>query len=625
MRGKIAGAAVLGAVLVAAPAQAAGSVALGPQTAARAKVTLPAGTARAIVGRARTTGAITQVRVLVSGRPRARSLTVGVYADRAGRPGRRLSTGRATKLAPGWRTVRLRAVSLVAGRRYWLAVLPRGGALRTRAANAACRSERSASRRLRALPARWRGGPRSSRCLLAISALTPAAGGDAGGTAPGGAGTAPGQATPPGGGTPGAAPGAGTPPAPTDPLPPGATLGAPSPAALAGAKTAPYIRYGRSYPGGAYTSDGWGGGASMVLALASYTGDASADARLLGQIRDLVAGGNEPAANGGYPAQHERWVESMLVLARRTPRVWNQLSEADRRKADLVMTGALVASAFTTSDNNPYVKGGGQQVTLDGDTDVNRDWNPNYREGMVGMMLVGAAYFGGGAAAQSVLDGWDATAFLGQLRDAGLTNQAATFAWKADHPSSPAPAASTVQSAVRGYRYHGLRLDQVMAILRDLTENTYNAKVSCGLNGGAGISTSAGPAGVIVSGCGGLANKGATGQLQELDGVDGGGSRSSALYGYDGFRTNQNNVLALLASGLWQDGADADAVRARLRIGVPDLWYKLGQGYRGYASGALQYIPDAPSDGVLRDDNANFSFPYSRTLWDQAMRPALGL
>ena len=50
------------------------------------------------------------------------------------------------------------------------------------------------------------------------------------------------------------------------------------------------------------------------------------------------------------------------------------------------MRGALVASAFTTADDNPYVKAGTQQCTLDGDSDVNRDWNPNYREGVIGML-----------------------------------------------------------------------------------------------------------------------------------------------------------------------------------------------------------------------------------------------
>ena len=40
--------------------------------------------------------------------------------------------------------------------------------------------------------------------------------------------------------------------------------------------------------------------------------------------------------------------------------------------------------------------------------------------------------------------------------------------------------------------------------------------------------------------------------LKEFDSVDAGGPRSAANYAYDGFRPHQTNVLALVASGLWQ-------------------------------------------------------------------------
>ena len=606
-------------------------------TAATGSVKTPAGRARAISLKAAATASVSRLQVFVAPGAKASALRIGIYTSDHGHPRRLLASGQAARAAVGWSTVDLRVTRLVKGKRYWIAVLARGGALRTPTTKGRCQSELSGQRALRQLPRSWRTGASSSRCALTAAALaTPAAASTGGalilatpGAASAGAGAgAAGQTS-----APKPAPGATVPPAGGEPAPPAgggstlpaAALGSPSAAVVAAAKSAPLLRFGRSYPGGADVNDGWGGGASMVLAMASYGGDTSADARLLAQIRDTIAGGNEPVANGGYPAQHERWVTAMFVLARRTPRIWSTLSDAERAKIDLVMTAALVASAFTTSDNNPYVKAHTGQVTLDGDTDVDRDWNPNYREGMVGMMLVGAAYFGSGAAAQAVIDGYDAASFLVALQAKGLTNEAATFSWKAAHPSSPAPAASTVQSAVKSYRYKGLALSQTMAIARALTVNTYVAHVNCGLNGGAGISTASGAAGVIVSGCSGLANAGQVGMLQEFDGVDAGGSRSSAHYSYDGFRVNQNNLIALRAAGLWTAGTDATEIVARLRVGVPDLWYKLAKGYRGYASGSLQYIEDAPSPGVLRDDNANFGFPYSRTLWQDVLRPGLGL
>ena len=70
-----------------------------------------------------------------------------------------------------------------------------------------------------------------------------------------------------------------------------AELTGPSQAAVNAAIAAPFIRYSRTYPGGAHTNGAYYGGASITLAVASYAGNTTADTRLLAQIRDtLVAG-----------------------------------------------------------------------------------------------------------------------------------------------------------------------------------------------------------------------------------------------------------------------------------------------------------------------------------------------
>ena len=85
----------------------------------------------------------------------------------------------------------------------------------------------------------------------------------------------------------------------------------------------------------------------------------------------------------------------MFAIAKQTPRIWDQLTTAEKTKVDLVMKAAFIASAFTTADNNPYILAGTQQYTLDADPNLDRNWNPNYREGMLGGVLVGMVYFGG--------------------------------------------------------------------------------------------------------------------------------------------------------------------------------------------------------------------------------------
>jgi hypothetical protein len=404
----------------------------------------------------------------------------------------------------------------------------------------------------------------------------------------------------------------------TQAAPAGGTLASPPQAAVDAAIATMLIRYDRDLPGGAHTQGAFFGGASITLAAAAYAGNASADARLLEQARYTLTGGNDITANGGYPAQHERHVTGMFVLMKATPRVWNQLTAAERHKADLLMQAALVASAFTTGDANPYIASGQAERTLDGDTNLSRDWNPNYREGMVGAMLVGAAYFGT-AQAQALLGSYDHAAFVAELAAAGLSNLHETFTWKAANPSSIAPDAATIQSTVRaaatgGYRYYGLPLTDVMGIYGRLLADTYGATVNAGLNGGAGIDG----AGKIVSGADTLPNPGQPGMLKEFDSVDAGGPRSAANYAFDGYRPHLTNVLALVASGLWQkDSAVARDAATKLQVGNTDLWYKLDRGYVAYYKGENHGTMSTAGDG------GEWGFAYNRPLWEQVLRPYL--
>ena len=248
-------------------------------------------------------------------------------------------------------------------------------------------------------------------------------------------------------------------------------LNSPSPEAVAQAKAAGLIRYSRTCKGGAHTTGAWNSTPPIVLAIAAYTGDASADDKLLAQIRYNLVGENGLSANGGYPAQHERQFTGAVAIAKKTPRVWNKLTPQEQGKIDLMMKAALVASAYTTSDRS-YADG--RKVTaLDGDVNMNRGWNPNYQEGMIGMMIMGPVYFGGGEAAQKLLDSYDHEKFVAELKAAGLSNTWETFNWKAANPSSAAPSGKEIEQMIRQYRYQGISLSDPMAIYHKLTLNTY--------------------------------------------------------------------------------------------------------------------------------------------------------
>jgi hypothetical protein len=391
-----------------------------------------------------------------------------------------------------------------------------------------------------------------------------------------------------------------------------ADLPGPSQAAVNAAISTQFISFDRDFSGGAHTNGAWFGGASITLAVASHAGNTSADARLLGQIRHTLTPGNEPTSNGGYPAQHERHATGMFVIVKHTPRIWDQLTAAEKARIDLIMKATLVANAFTTSDNNPFIKAGTQQYSLDADSNLNRGWNPNYREGMIGGVLTGLAYFGGPTATQAILASYDHAGFVAELTSNNLPNIRETFNWKTANPTSKAPSGSQIESAIENYKYFSSTLTDYMKIYQALVSDTYGRKVNAGLNNGAGI----GGAGKIVSGAETLPNKGVDGMLKEFDAVDANGARSSFVYAFDGYRPHLTNQLALIVAGFWPKGsAIANQAVALMNVGNTDLWYKAEKGYIGYAKGKAQATVDYPSYSASR------GFVYNRSLWDDVLRP----
>lgn len=377
---------------------------------------------------------------------------------------------------------------------------------------------------------------------------------------------------------------------------------------------APLTRHNRSIKGGAHTNMGHHGEAPVILAAAAMAGNTSADARLLEQMRFTLIGGHNITANGGYPAQHDRHVTAMYTVAKLTPRIWNELADAERQRIDLLMKAAFVSCAFTTSDNNPYVLAKTQQYALDGDNNLNRDWNPNFREGMVGGLLVGVVYFGGADKAQAVLDGYQHAPFVAELAAADLTNIHETFNWKAAHPDSPAPSGDMIERALRNFRYKEMALADTMKIYWYLTMDTYGKTVGCGLKDGQGVALPDGSrSGMLLTGCDELPNKGKPGMLKEFDSVDANGPRSSILYAYDGFRCNLVNHFVLVAGGYWQHNELARESLERMEIGITDLWYKLDRGYSNYAKGHKQ--------GDLRNTATGHGLQFTRPLWERVIFP----
>ena len=348
--------------------------------------------------------------------------------------------------------------------------------------------------------------------------------------------------------------------------------------------------------------------------MAAWSGNTSADEKLLRQIAFNLEGDNTITAKGGYPCQHELHMTGTYAILRQSPRFWkNKLTKEQRRKIDLIMQAALVASAYTTSDAT-YANGA-KPTAIDGDTNLNRGWNPNYREGMIGAMLVSTIYFGGVDEVYKILNSFDHTKFVAELKEENLSNIHETFTWYATHPDDGAPSPAQIEKNIRDYTYNGKKLEEPMEVYYQLTKNTYGKRVNCGINDGKGILVDGVATGTIVDGCENLPNKGEPGMLLEFDGVDAGGPRSSIVYAYDGFRPNLTNHLVVLIGGQWKPGPKADELLRLMDVGITDLIYKLEHGYRNYAKAhGSTHVND------IHEKNLQWSYRTSIPYWKDVVR-----
>lgn len=395
-------------------------------------------------------------------------------------------------------------------------------------------------------------------------------------------------------------------------------------AAVDAAIASPLIRFNKAMKGGAYTWGAFNGGGQQVMALAAMQGSTRADARLKEQIQYTLTATNGLTCNGGYPSQHEKHLLSMFALLRLTPRLWDAesawLSDEQRTKITLLVTACTVASAFVASDANPFVVAGTQQYTLDSDSNMNRGWNPNFKEGMIGNILVCMVFWGGHVETTQLLDTFDHAAFVADLSAHNLVNAHATFTWRDAHPTSNAPTAAQIMAAVKDYRYLTHPLSEYWTgIYKPLLEGTWGKPVTAGLNDGAGING----AGRVATdeGVAGVPNVGECCMLSEFDAQDAGGKRSSIGYAYDGYRPHQTGMLTLAAGGYWPapaadgspDPVAADALK-RLDVGVADVEYKLEIGYVNYSKG---------KGATAAADMSGHGQEYVLPVWHSVLRPFL--
>jgi len=365
---------------------------------------------------------------------------------------------------------------------------------------------------------------------------------------------------------------------------------------------------------------------TLVQGLAAYSGNRDADEGVLKQIRNVLLPNNCLTAVGGYSSQHERPFTTMVILAKNTPELWEKLTDEEKYKLDLLMMASLVSAAVSLNDMayvgpaNRVVDGRG--ATMTGDMNLHRDWGPNYQEGYVGGIMMGACYFGL-EEAQKLLEEYDHEAFCEKLLNANLMNTYIVFSGKKDNdePQNPNMAnrltAERINAEMNSFRYYGKTTADARWMYFNQVFKTYNRTVNAGLNDGKGKEQGGKISGMILDDAENLPNVGKMGMLTEFNSMDGGGNRSCAVYAFHGFLPNMCNLIAMTVSGNmdfesqeWKDGYE------RIKIGNTDLFYKLEMGYSSYSKGQAY-------GNTEKFGNPNSEYEMMRDLWLQVVEPSL--
>lgn len=167
-------------------------------------------------------------------------------------------------------------------------------------------------------------------------------------------------------------------------------------------------------------SAGMAASGGLYLALYEHQTPGGATEEVLTYLRSAVVGGREPhfdlTPNFFYPI-----IAAAVAVARRTPTVWDRLTDEEREKFDWLMRGFSVMSAIGTDDAQMYHSGPG----LCGN--YYKTWNPNYRLSNVTPILFAVSYFDGAEAVDRILAQFDYDTYIEKFREYGWTNALARW------------------------------------------------------------------------------------------------------------------------------------------------------------------------------------------------------
>lgn len=364
-----------------------------------------------------------------------------------------------------------------------------------------------------------------------------------------------------------------------------------------------------------------------VLALASFSGNTAADARLVAQLASIATSGNEPQCNGGYTLQQHANEAVCIAVSSITPRVWNQLTSTQRGRLDTVMKALTVAAAFQSSNSNAQIVAGTARIAGISGTEVFwKTGGANFRLAPIAIMLAARVYFGSVAAVLDFLEGYNHATFTSQAQANGFPNIYVGFRQDTAAVSAnlTRPGNTAINNALSNtWRFthytssnQTIGLDNVSGLINHVIDLDFNRTCTNGLNNGAGIIVNGTAWGRIINNPSpARAQLGQNGMINEFAASDGSGPRSSIDYTMLDARLFWLPMIVIMCGGLLPfDDAGLQSRRTKMGVGMIDLKYKVDNGYRDYDHGAPQETWD-----VAGNRATTWGWPYSYGIWEDVI------
>ena len=297
---------------------------------------------------------------------------------------------------------------------------------------------------------------------------------------------------------------------------------------------------------------------------------------------------NEPEALGGSGGWTHHVPAHALLLAKRTPAVWSQLSADEKARADLLMQALALAAHFCLDDDNDYY------LLLDGYSLFHKSWNPNHVEGYVGAIISASLYFGPDEL-NAFFKGFDFDKFIARLDAANFQNIKRCWTWNPairDLMMNGGPiAVPEKQLLAQGVVTRGLGVRNDFTLNGDTLRDPWRLHRAQAVR----LFSKAVRTRVIASAdfTSSLMNRasaatespweGQMGMMQEFESTDWDGLRTSLGYAYEGAMIDIPTAVTLKLVGEWRANDGGDMLERRMGVGMGDMLFKAREGYRSFS------------------------------------------